>query len=74
MKAADVTVDARGLLCPWPALRLARAARALGEAGIVRILADDPSAPGEIARLCAERGWKMVPDASEAAAFSIVIG
>lgn len=50
-------VDARGMLCPWPVMRLARAAREMGEAGTVRILADDPIAPKEIAALCAERGW-----------------
>lgn len=48
------TVDARGLRCPWPVLRLAAAMR---EADTVRILADDPSAPAEIAALAAARGW-----------------
>jgi len=50
-------VDARGLRCPWPAIRLARAARELGGPGRIRILADDPIAPGEIQALCAEQGW-----------------
>ncbi len=50
-------VDARGMRCPWPVIRLARAARELGGPGRIRILADDPIAPGEIAALCTERGW-----------------
>jgi len=49
-------VDARGLRCPWPALRLARAMRERGDA---LILADDPAAPREIAMLAAERGWTV---------------
>jgi tRNA 2-thiouridine synthesizing protein A len=49
-------VDARGLRCPWPVLRLARAMR---ETPDVTILADDPAAPGEIGALARAKGWKM---------------
>lgn len=52
-----VEVDARGMRCPWPALRLARAMRQ--GAGQVRLRADDPAAPGEIAALAAENGWRV---------------
>ena len=52
-------VDARGQSCPWPVIRLARAARELGGPGRIRLLADDPIAPGEVAALCAERGWMV---------------
>ncbi len=55
---SETLVDARGLRCPWPVLRLARAARELGGPGRIRVLADDPIAPGEIAAFCAERGWE----------------
>lgn len=66
-------VDARGLLCPWPALRLARAAREMGGTGEVRILADDPVAPAELARLCEERAWTIAPDPADAAAFDVLL-
>lgn len=46
-------IDARGLRCPWPALRLARALR--GGSGPVEILADDPAAEREIRALAAAR-------------------
>jgi tRNA 2-thiouridine synthesizing protein A len=49
-------VDARGMRCPWPVLRLARAMRA-GDS--VTIAADDPAAPGEIAALAAANGWQV---------------
>lgn len=52
-------VDARGMRCPWPALRLARAMRELSEGGTVVIVADDPIAPHEIEALAAERGWTV---------------
>jgi len=56
---AEILVDARGLRCPWPVLRLVRAMREQHGPARVRILADDPAAPGEIAALAAERGWRF---------------
>lgn len=55
-----VTVDARGMRCPWPALRLARAMR--GDT-IVILLADDPQAEREIAALAGEQGWAVDAEA-----------
>ena len=55
MIATEVTrIDARGLRCPWPALRLARALRS--EGGPIEILADDPTAEREIRALATARG------------------
>jgi len=42
-----VRIDARGMRCPWPAIRLARALRE--GAGVVEIIADDPAAATELA-------------------------
>ena len=67
-------VDARGLLCPWPALRLSRAAREASGPGLIRILADDPVAPRELAALCRERGWRFSPDPAQKEAFDVEIG
>lgn len=53
---SDTLVDARGMRCPWPALRLARAMR---ESESAVIVADDPAAPREIAALADERGWAV---------------
>ena len=50
-------VDARGMRCPWPAIRLGRAMRETS--GPVLILADDPIAPGEIAALARAQGWSV---------------
>lgn len=49
-----VEIDARGMRCPWPALR---AARAMRSARAVVIRADDPMAPRELAALAQEHGW-----------------
>lgn len=51
-----LVVDARGMRCPWPALRLARAMR---EAVDVLLIADDPQAAREVAALAGEHGWRI---------------
>ncbi len=48
-------IDARGLKCPWPAIRLAKAMRD-GDADEILIHADDPAAPGEIERVALADG------------------
>lgn len=60
--AGAVTVDTRGMRCPWPALRLARAMRT---DAVVILLADDPQAGREIAALAAEQGWSLVMETDE---------
>ena len=47
-------LDARGMRCPWPALRLARAIRAGTRE--VEVLADDPVAPGELTAVASGAG------------------
>ncbi|UAK24924.1 sulfurtransferase TusA family protein [Sphingomonas nostoxanthinifaciens] len=58
MSEGAVAIDARGLRCPWPALRLARVMRS---ARSVSIRADDPLAPAEIAALATANGWTVHP-------------
>jgi tRNA 2-thiouridine synthesizing protein A len=53
---AAAIVDARGMRCPWPALRLAKALRTAPEAVL---LSDDPRAEGEAAALAAKNGWLL---------------
>jgi len=62
---AALVVDARGMRCPWPALRLARAMR---DAADVVLIADDPQAGREVAALAGEHGWLVEPEAAADAA------
>jgi tRNA 2-thiouridine synthesizing protein A len=57
--SAVLVVDARGMRCPWPAIRLARAMR---DAADVLLIADDPQAGREVAALAAEHGWRVEGD------------
>ena len=54
-----LVVDARGMRCPWPALRLARAMR---DAADVLLIADDPQAGREVAALADEHDWRVEPE------------
>ncbi|UZK70694.1 sulfurtransferase TusA family protein [Sphingomonas sp. S1-29] len=54
MSGGPLRIDARGLKCPWPAIRLGRALRA--GAAIVEIRADDPAAERELAALASACG------------------
>ncbi len=52
-----IRIDARGMRCPWPAIRLARALR--DGAALVEIEADDPRAAGELASAAAAIGARL---------------
>jgi tRNA 2-thiouridine synthesizing protein A len=49
-------LDARGLLCPLPALKARRALAALAPGDTLVVLATDPEAPVDVGALAAEGG------------------
>lgn len=57
-----VELDARGLLCPLPVLRLARALRERAGGGLVRLVADDPMAAIDVPHFCAEAGHPILAE------------
>ncbi|HEX9304214.1 MAG TPA: sulfurtransferase TusA family protein [Thermoanaerobaculia bacterium] len=56
----EVEVDARGLLCPLPILRLARAFRRLPSGAVARLLATDPAAVPDVEAFCREKGHTLI--------------
>lgn len=52
-------LDARGLLCPLPVIRLARLARDLPTGTVVLVLADDPAAESDIPAWARMRGHEV---------------
>ncbi len=56
---SETLLDLRGLRCPWPALRVARAIREAGEGAVILAVADDPIAPREISAVAEARGWTV---------------
>jgi tRNA 2-thiouridine synthesizing protein A len=69
----DHDIDALGLLCPLPVLRLRKALLAARPGTVIRILADDPVARIDIPHFCAEQGAIMLgsEDRAEGVAFTI---
>jgi tRNA 2-thiouridine synthesizing protein A len=57
-----VHVNARGMKCPWPALRAARAMRL---ADLVTVEADDPNAAPELEALTRQHGWGFAETAPD---------
>jgi tRNA 2-thiouridine synthesizing protein A len=58
--APDAIVEARGLLCPVPIIRLARAAAALPPGALIELLTDDPAAEYDVPAWCRLRGHELV--------------
>jgi tRNA 2-thiouridine synthesizing protein A len=57
---ADATIEARGMLCPVPIIRLARAASTLPSGSLVELLTDDPAAEYDVPAWCRLRGHELV--------------
>jgi tRNA 2-thiouridine synthesizing protein A len=60
MSGPDVEVDARGLLCPLPILRLARAFGRAPGGTVARLLATDPAAVEDVETFCREGGHELL--------------
>ncbi len=61
----DRLIDARGMRCPWPVLRLARALREAEEGDQITIVADDTIAPREIKAFADEHGLSLCAVSTE---------
>lgn len=55
-------IDATGLLCPLPVLRLRKRLQGHVSGAVVRLLADDPAAIIDVAHFCAEQGHDFLGD------------
>jgi len=56
----DVEIDAQGLKCPLPVLRLRQRLAVLSPGQVVRLVADDPMAEVDVPHFCAEGGHRVV--------------
>ncbi len=58
-------VDARGLRCPLPVLRLRKMAE--GRTGLIELLSDDPAAEADVPAFVREKQWELVSRTVEGA-------
>ena len=56
----DDNLDATGLLCPLPVLKLRKRLKTLATKQIVRVIADDPAAIIDVPHFCTEQGHKLL--------------
>lgn len=68
--AAEVVVDAKGLLCPLPVLRLAKAFRGKAAGLVVRLLSTDPAVVEDVKVFCREGGHELLESRQDAGVFS----
>ena len=60
MTIPDASVEARGVLCPVPIIRLARTAGSLPSGSLIELLTDDPAAEYDVPAWCRLRGHHLV--------------
>jgi len=53
-------IDARGLICPLPVLRVRKRLQSLPPGGQLRVLTDDPMAAIDLPHFCAEAGHALL--------------
>ena len=56
----DREIDAVGLLCPLPVLKVRKRLKSLASGQVLRVLADDPAAAIDMPHFCAEQGHDLV--------------
>jgi len=66
-------VDARGLNCPLPILRVRKALNGLEQGEEVRLLATDPGSVKDIEAFCSQTGNELVDSAQSDSGFSFTI-
>jgi len=53
-------VDCRGLSCPWPSMKLAKAIPEVPAGGLLEVLATDPGAPADLDAFTKRTGHRVV--------------
>ena len=56
----DIEIDATGLLCPLPVLKLRKRMISLNSGSIIKILTDDPAAIIDIPHFCNENNHLLI--------------
>ncbi|NCQ24397.1 MAG: preprotein translocase subunit TatB [Rhodobacteraceae bacterium CG17_big_fil_post_rev_8_21_14_2_50_63_15] len=56
----NYTLDATGLLCPLPVLKLRKRLKSLSIGDVILLRADDPAAVIDVPHFCAESGHELI--------------
>jgi tRNA 2-thiouridine synthesizing protein A len=66
-------VDARGLVCPMPTIRLGQAIRKVEVGQLVEVLTDDPGSKENMAAWCKNTGHELVEQSASETTFKYVV-
>lgn len=64
----DETLDACGLLCPLPVLKLRKRLKSLQTGAVIALYADDPAAVIDVPHFCTESGHELISTQDSGAA------
>ena len=67
------TVDARGLSCPMPIVKIAQAFKTLPSGAVVELLATDAGSIKDVAAWCRSTGNELIEQTSDGAVYRFVI-
>ncbi|WP_110553716.1 sulfurtransferase TusA family protein [Pseudaestuariivita atlantica] len=67
------TLDATGLLCPLPVLKLRKRLQALEAGACITMQADDPAARIDVPHFCAESGHELVETSEDGPVLTFVV-
>jgi tRNA 2-thiouridine synthesizing protein A len=73
MSDDPMILDALGLLCPLPVLKVRKRLQSLQNGEQLTLLADDPAAIVDVPHFCAESGHELVSSAIDGAVQTYVI-
>lgn len=66
-------VDARGLVCPMPTIRLGQAIRKVDRGQLVEVWSDDPGSTQNMAAWCRNTGHELVGQSADDDTFKFVV-
>ena len=67
------TLDATGLLCPLPVLKLAKRLKSMEIGARITVQADDPAAVVDVPHYCAESGHLLVESGESGGVYRFVV-
>jgi tRNA 2-thiouridine synthesizing protein A len=73
MSATATIVDAKGLSCPLPIVRTAKAIKGLTSGEVLELLATDPGSVPDVTAWCRSTGHQLIEQSGEAGVFRFVI-
>ncbi len=66
-------VDARGMNCPLPILKVKKAIATVGEGELIRLIATDPGSVKDMQAFCSQTGNELVESNEEGGAYVFLV-